>query len=82
GMFTAQQLILSRLNTTDNLALTKLEALDPAKYAALTANPDNIDFKAIREAVNALDPAAFRFLKPAQTLTSFRWEIRQRLPDV
>ena len=69
GMFTAQQLILSRLNTTDNLALTKLEALDPAKYAALTANPDKIDFKAIREAVNALDPAAFEAMRSTDLVT-------------
>ena len=69
GMFTAQQLILSRLNTTDNLALTKLETLDPAKYSLLTANPDKIDFKAIREAVNAVDPAAFETMRATDLVT-------------
>ena len=69
GMFTAQQLILSRLNTTDNLALTKLEALDPAKYAQLTANADKIDFKAVREAVNAIDPAAFEAMRATDLVT-------------
>ncbi|MBP5303151.1 MAG: L-fucose:H+ symporter permease [Bacteroidales bacterium] len=69
GMFTAQQLILSRLNNTDNLALTKLEALDPAKYSALTANPDKIDFKAVREAVNAIDPAAFEAMRATDLVT-------------
>ncbi|MBR5736797.1 MAG: L-fucose:H+ symporter permease [Bacteroidales bacterium] len=69
GMFTAQQLILSRLNTTDNLALTKLEALDPARYSQLTANPDKIDFKAIREAVNAIDPAAFESMRATDLVT-------------
>ena len=69
GMFTAQQLILSRLNTTDNLALTKLEALDPAKYAALTSNPEKIDFKAVREAVNAIDPASFEAMRATDLVT-------------
>lgn len=69
GMFTAQQLILSRLNTTDNLALTKLEALDPAKYSALTANPGKIDFKAVREAVNAIDPASFEAMRATDLVT-------------
>ena len=69
GMFTAQQLILSRLNTTDNLALTKLEALDPATYASLTANPDKIDFKAIREAIYAIDPAAFEAMRATDLVT-------------
>ena len=69
GMFTAQQLILSRLNTTDNLALTKLEALDPAKYSMLTANPDKIDFAAVREAVNAIDPAAFEAMRATDLVT-------------
>ena len=69
GMFTAQQLILSRLNTTDNLALTKLEALDPAKYAQLTANADKIDFAAVRAAVNSIDPAAFEAMRATDLVT-------------
>ncbi len=69
GMFTAQQLILSRLNNTDNLALTKLSELDPAQYAALTTDPSKIDFKAVREAVNAIDPAAFEAFRSADLVT-------------
>jgi len=69
GMFTAQQLILTRLNTSDNLALTRLEALDPARYAQLTANPAKIDFKAVREAVNAIDPASFEALRTTDLVT-------------
>ena len=69
GMFTAQQLILSRLNNTDNLSLTQLEALDPAAYATLTANPDKIDFKAVREAIAAVDPAAFEAMRSADLVT-------------
>ncbi len=69
GMFTAQQLILSRLNNTDNLALTKLQELDPSAYSILTANPDKIDFKAVREAVCAVDPAFFETMRHTDLVT-------------
>ncbi len=69
GMFTAQQLILSRLNTTDNLALTKLEALDPQAYAQVMLQPDKIDFKAVREAVCNIDPQVFEAMRSADLIT-------------